>query len=127
MSQLKDEVMQICVSLSVFSEYRLFVLCYTCMSSQDGDSALMEAASENETEVVVKLIEAGANLNLQNEVQRLCTFTTYMYIRYMIYMNKTTLHVIFRYSELAFILSILSHTIHVKKNLGNLKRDIGIA
>ena len=49
------------------------------------------------TEVVVELIKAGASLNLQNKVQRLsilCMCTTY--IQHMMYMNKTTLHVIFR-------------------------------
>ena len=47
------------------------VIYYTCLSSQDGDSALMSAAKRGETEVVMKLIEAGANLNLQNKVQSL--------------------------------------------------------
>ena len=70
---------------------------YTCLSSQDGNSALMEAAWRGKTEVVVELRKAGVNLNLQNKVQRLsilCMFTTY--IQHMMYMNKTTLHVIFR-------------------------------
>ena len=44
---------------------------YTCLSSQDGYSALIDAAIWGETEVVVKLVKAGANLNLQNKVQRL--------------------------------------------------------
>ena len=52
----------------VYSEYQC-VPCYTCLSSQDGDSALMIAASKGDTEVVVELVKAGANLNLQNEVQ----------------------------------------------------------
>ena len=84
------------MSVSVYSEYQC-VSYYTCLSSQDGDSALMTAAWWGNTEVVVELIKAGANLNLQNEVQRLsilCMFTTY--IQHMMYMNKTTLHVIFR-------------------------------
>ena len=58
------------------------------------------------TEVVVELIKAGVNLNLQDKVQRLsilCMFTTY--IQHMMYTNKTTLHVIFR--------CILSHTIYI--------------
>ena len=40
----------------------------------------MKAAENGRTEVVVELIKAGANLNLQNKVQRLtmlCVFTTY--------------------------------------------------
>ena len=36
--------------------------------TQDGDSALMRAAYYGETEVVVKLVKAGADLNLQNKV-----------------------------------------------------------
>ena len=70
---------------------------YTYLSSQYGDSALMKAVYWGYTEVVVELINAGANFNLQNEVLKLsilCMFTTY--IQHMMYMNKTTLHVIFR-------------------------------
>ena len=37
--------------------------------TQDGDSALMIAAREGMTEVVSLLLEAGANINLQNEVK----------------------------------------------------------
>ena len=84
------------MSVLVYSEYQC-VSYYTCLSSQDGYSALMWAARWGKTEVVVELIKAGANLNLQNKVQRLsilCMFTTY--IQHMMYMNKTTLHVIFR-------------------------------
>ena len=36
--------------------------------TQDGNSALMEAASEGRTEVVSLLLEAGANIQLQNKV-----------------------------------------------------------
>ena len=84
------------MSVSVYSEYQC-VSYYTCLSSQNGETALIMAAEEGETEVVVELIKAGATLNLQDEVQRLsilCMFTTY--IQHMMYMNKTTLHVIFR-------------------------------
>ena len=56
------------MSVSVYSEYQC-VSYYTCLSSQDGYSALMEAARERETEVVMKVMKAGPNLNLQNEVQ----------------------------------------------------------
>ena len=58
------------MSVSVYSEYQCMSY-YTCLSSQDGDSALMEAAWERETKIVMKVMKAGANLNLQNEVQRL--------------------------------------------------------
>ena len=36
--------------------------------TQDGDSALMEAAYRGRAEVVVELVKAGADLNLQNKV-----------------------------------------------------------
>ena len=36
--------------------------------SQEGDSALMGAAREGKTEVVVELVMAGANVEMQNEV-----------------------------------------------------------
>ena len=36
--------------------------------TQDGESALMMAASEGRTEVVSLLLEAGANIHLQNKV-----------------------------------------------------------
>ena len=61
--------------------------------SQNGNSALMWAAQKGETKVVVELMKAGVNLNLQDEVQRLsilCMFTTY--IQHMMYMNKTALY-----------------------------------
>ena len=38
--------------------------------TQDGDSALMRAASGGHSEVVVELVKAGVNLNLQNNVCR---------------------------------------------------------
>ena len=41
---------------------------YTCLSSQDGDSALMKAAWRGYTKIVVELVKAEANLNLQNKV-----------------------------------------------------------
>ena len=56
------------MSVSVYSEYQC-VSYYTCLSSQGGYSVLMEAARERGTEVVMKVIKAGANLNMQNEVQ----------------------------------------------------------
>ena len=36
--------------------------------TQDGDSALMEAARWGRTETVLWLLEAGANIDLQNKV-----------------------------------------------------------
>ena len=43
---------------------------YTCLSShvQDGTSPLMTAAQTGKTDVVVDLLGAGANINLQNKV-----------------------------------------------------------
>ena len=40
----------------------------TSVITQIGESALMEAASEGYTEVVVELVKAKANLDLQNKV-----------------------------------------------------------
>ena len=84
------------MSLSVYSKYQC-VSYYTCLSSQDGYSALMWAVLRGWTELVVELIKAEANLNLQNKVQRLsilCMCTTY--IQHMMYIKENTLHVIFR-------------------------------
>ena len=36
--------------------------------TQDGDSALMDAATWGRTEVISLLLEAGANIDLQNKV-----------------------------------------------------------
>ena len=44
------------------------VILHMSVITQDGESALMYAASEVSTEVVVELVKAGANLNLQNTV-----------------------------------------------------------
>ena len=41
---------------------------YTLFTMQDGQSALMEAASRPYTDIVLMLIHAGANTNLQNKV-----------------------------------------------------------
>ena len=41
---------------------------YACVLSQIGYTALMEAAENGRTEVVVELIKAGVNLNLLNKV-----------------------------------------------------------
>ena len=41
-----------------------------CLDTQEsGDSALMMAAGEGRTEVVSLLLEAGANIHLQNKVK----------------------------------------------------------
>lgn len=51
-----------CVSMYVYVYTKLFVLI------QDGNSALMMAAREGHTAVVVELIKGGVNLDLQNVV-----------------------------------------------------------
>ena len=61
-----DDLVSVSISLSY----------YTYLLLQDGNSALMEAVLVGNTEVVVELIKAGANLNLQDKVQRLSLFTT---------------------------------------------------
>ena len=42
--------------------------------TQNGDSALMMAAEEGRTEVVSLLLEAGADIHLQDKVYRLCQY-----------------------------------------------------
>ena len=51
--------------------YEKFFMCQRDMSvvTQDGDSALMMAAENGHTGVVVELVKAGANLDLQNKVR----------------------------------------------------------
>ena len=44
------------------------VILHMSVITQYGRSALMFAAIEGRTEVVVELVKAGANLNLQNRV-----------------------------------------------------------
>ena len=44
------------------------VILHMSVIIQDGGSALMYAAIFGRTEVVVELVKAGANLNLQNTV-----------------------------------------------------------
>ena len=44
------------------------ILCLLSLISQDGDSALMRAVKDGKTEVVVELVKAGANLDLQDKV-----------------------------------------------------------
>ena len=64
------------MSVSVYSEYQC-VSYYTCLSSQNGDTALMLAAIKGKTEVIIQLIQAGAHLNLQDEVQWLSILYVY--------------------------------------------------
>ena len=59
------------------------MLYYTC-HTQDGWSALMKAAREGRTDVVVELVKAGANLNLQH------TVCQYLMLEMFVYMNQTT-------------------------------------
>ena len=46
----------------------------TSVITQSGETALMKAASEGRTEVVVELVKANANLGLQNNV---CHYSVY--------------------------------------------------
>ena len=59
------------------------VILHMSVISQYGNSALMEAAYYGSTEVVVELVKAGANLNLQNTV---CQYI-------IIYIHIYTVHV----------------------------------
>ena len=48
------------------------VILHMSVITQDGDSALMEAASGGKTEVVVELVKGGATVDMQDEVCYLC-------------------------------------------------------
>ena len=47
--------------------------------TQEGVSVLMEAARAGKTEVVVELVKAGANVDMQNEVRTCSDVTTLIY------------------------------------------------
>ena len=50
------------------------VILHMSVITQDGYSALMLAAMEGETEVVVELVKAGANVDMQSKVHiQTCT------------------------------------------------------
>ena len=53
--------------MSVCSEYQCVII-HMSVISQDGESALMMAASGGHTDTVKELVTAGANLNLQDNV-----------------------------------------------------------
>ena len=61
-------------ALSLF-QFSFSVFIFT-LSTQDGDSALTLAARDGLTDVVVELVKAGANLDLQNEVHILAILCT---------------------------------------------------
>ena len=52
--------------MSVYSECQC--VCVTLHITQEGYSALMLAAMEGKTEVVVDLVKAGASVDMQDEV-----------------------------------------------------------
>ena len=56
------------------------VILHMSVITQRGDSALMEAARKGKTEVVVELVKAGANVDMQNGVcqYNTCTLCIYM-------------------------------------------------
>ena len=53
----------------MYSEYQcVCVSYYTCLITKGGASALMLAATEGKTEVIVELVKAGANVDMQSKV-----------------------------------------------------------
>ena len=52
----------------IMNVYMYHLLYTTSVITQSGETALMRAASEGRTEVVVELVKAKANLDLQNKV-----------------------------------------------------------
>ena len=63
------------------------VILHMSVITQDGWSALMEAASKGGTEVVVELVKAGANVDMQDRVcqYNTCTLCIYMYMYMYMY------------------------------------------
>ena len=57
-----------------------------CVITQDGESALMKAARWGNTEGVVELVEAGANVNMQTEV---CQYESYLHVYTCTYSHNT--------------------------------------
>ena len=55
-----------CLGIQSYLRTTYIIVCVHV--TQDGDSALILAASLGLTDVVVELVKAGANLNLQNKV-----------------------------------------------------------
>ena len=55
--------------------------------TQDGVSALMFAAMEGKTEVVVELVKAGANVDMQDKVRSYILNVHTMYRMYTMYRN----------------------------------------
>ena len=53
----------------------------TSVITQSGETALMKAVSEGRTEVVVELVKANANLDLQNNVCHYSVYTCCIYTR----------------------------------------------
>ena len=53
------------------------VILHMSVITQDGWSALMFAAREGKTEVVVELVKAGANVDMQDNVCQYSTCTVY--------------------------------------------------
>ena len=67
--------------MSVYSEYQcVCVILHMSVITQVGESALTLAAREGKTEVVVELVKAGANVDLQTEVCQYMSLAMYMYI-----------------------------------------------
>ena len=54
---------KVCLPLTLYDLVRT-----RCLITQDGDTALILASGQCGTEAVVELVEAGANVNLQNNV-----------------------------------------------------------
>ena len=61
--------------MSVYSSMSVCVILHMSAITQDGWSALMWAAMRGETEVVVELVKAGANVDMQSEV---CQYIKFM-------------------------------------------------
>ena len=63
------------------------VILHMSVITQDGASALLEAASVGKTEAVVELVKAGANVDMQDEVCQ------YIYVVHDVHKLHVYIHV----------------------------------
>ena len=59
------------------------VILHMSVITQSGNSALIKSTMEGRTKVVVELVKAGANMELQNTVGLHCTCTHSVYLCYV--------------------------------------------
>ena len=68
------------------------LLCYPCVSSQNGTSSLMMASQNGHVEVVDKLLQHGATVDLQHQVIMTTPTCVYQVTRFILSYNCTYHH-----------------------------------